>query len=229
MKYSLRLTVGLALILMIGMSRAAPAQVRGIPVYNSGVPRGLGIYGDVGFSNEAAGKGTALAVSGRAGFGPLGATAILSTFNPDGPGGSDLSVGATLNYKLFGGPLVPLSVTLQGGVGYSKPDESAFLPGGPVSGDLTELRFPVGLGFALTIPNPVLAIRPWIAPRLDIVRSSISGTSNTETHFGLGGGLELNLLNGFGLHAAYDRVFTDSGDPSVFGLGAHYALRIPGL
>jgi hypothetical protein len=230
MTHSLRRALGFAVIGILGTAPPAAAQVRGIPVYNSGVPRGLGIYGDVGFSNEAAGKGTAFGVSGRAGFGPLGATAILSTFNPDGPGGNDLSVGATLNYKLFGGPLVPLSVTLQGGVGYSKPDDSAFLEGGPpVSGDLTEIRFPVGLGFALTIPNPVLAIRPWIAPRVDIVRTSISGTSNTETRFGLGGGLELNLLNGFGVHAAYDRVFTDSDDPSVFGLGAHYALRIPGL
>jgi hypothetical protein len=115
-------------------------------------------------------------------------------------------------------------VTLQGGIGYSKPDVG-LLPGNEVN----EYRFPVGLGFALTIPNPALAIRPWIAPRLDIIHSSAGDTSDTETNFGLGGGLELNLLNGFGLHAAYDRVFMDGGDPSVFGLGAHYAFRIPGL
>jgi hypothetical protein len=214
--------MSLALCLVLG-TPAAEAQVRGIPVYNSGVSTGVAIYGDVGFPNDDAGKGTAFAVSGRAGFGPFGATAILSTFNPDGPAGSDLSVGATLNYKVFGGPLIPLSVTLQGGIGYSKPD-SGLLPG-----DETELRFPVGLGLALTIPNPALAVRPWIAPRLDIIRLSGGGLSNTETNFGLGGGLELNMLNGFGLHAAYDRVFTDGGDPSVFGLGAHYAFRIPGL
>jgi len=218
------MAVGAGLLVALVTGPSASAQVRGIPVYNNGVPRGIAVYGDVGFSNEAAGKGTALAVTGRAGFGPLGATAILSTFNPDGPPGSDVSVGATLNYKLFGGPLVPLSVTLQGGIGYAKPDKG-ILPGN----DVTELRFPVGVGFGLTIPNPALAIRPWIAPRLDIVRASASGTSNTETHFGLGGGLELNLLNGFGMHAAYDRVFTDLGDPGVFAVGAHYAFRVPGL
>jgi hypothetical protein len=212
------LGVGLALA-----GQPAAAQVRGIPVYNSGVSTGLAVYGDVGFSNEAAGQGTAFAVTGRAGFGPFGATAIFSSFNPDGPTGSDLSVGATLNYKVFGGPLIPLSVTLQGGIGYSKPDV------GLLPGEDTELRFPVGVGFTLTIPNPALAIKPWIAPRLDVVRRSGSGESNTETSFGIGGGLELNLLNGFGLHAAYDRVFTDGGDPGVFGLGAHYAFRIPGL
>jgi hypothetical protein len=131
------------------------AQVRGIPVYNSGIPTGIGVYGDVGLPNDDAGKGTALGVSGRGGFGPFGATATLSTFNPEGPGDSKLSVGATLNYKVFGGPLIPLSVTLQGGVGYSKP-EVGFLP----DEDVNEFRFPVGLGFALTIPNPALAIKP---------------------------------------------------------------------
>jgi hypothetical protein len=206
-----------------GVPRAA-AQVQGLPVYNSGVPRGIAIYGDVGFPDDNAGKGTAFGVSGRFGFGALGATAILSTFDPDGPGSSDVSVGATLNYKIFGGPLVPLSVTLQGGIGYAKP-ENGLLPGN----DATELHFPIGVGFALTIPNPALAIRPWIAPRVDITHASVSGTSDSQTNFGLGAGLELNLLNGFGLHAAYDRVFVDGGDPSVFGLGAHYAFRVPGL
>ncbi len=216
-------TAGLVLGLALGF-RSAEAQVRGIPVYNSGIATGIALYGDVGFPNTEAGKGTALALSGRAGFGPFGATAMLSTLNPDGPGDSELSVGATLNYKMFGGPLIPLSVTLQGGIGYSKPD-NGFLPGQEVN----ELRFPVGVGFALTIPNPALAIKPWIAPRIDIVRSSGGGQSDTESNFGLSGGLELNLLSGLGVHAAYDRVFIDGGDPSVFGLGAHYSFRIPGL
>lgn len=202
----------------------AVAQVRGIPVYNSGIPTGIAIYGDIGFLSPDPDKGRALALSGRAGFGPFGATAMLSTFDPEGPAGSKVSVGGTLNYRIFGGPLIPLSVTLQGGIGYSKPD-AGFLP----SGEVNEFRFPIGVGFTLTIPNPALAIKPWIAPRVDIVRRSGDGLSDTESNFGLGGGVELNLLSGFGLHAAYDRVFMDGGDPSVFGFGAHYAFRIPGL
>jgi len=215
------ISAGVALGALAG---TAQAQVRGIPVYNSGISTGIALYGDVGFSNENAGKGTAVAVTGRAGFGPFGATATLSTFNPDGPPGSELSVGGTLNYKIFGGPLIPLSVTLQGGIGYSKP-EAGLLPGDEVD----ELRFPVGVGFALTIPNPALAIKPWIAPRLDIVRVSSGGVSNTETDFGIGAGLELNLLSGLGVHAAYDLVFAEGGDPGVFGFGAHYSFRVPGL
>ena len=222
MRQSLR-----AILALLGVVIAAPsaaAQVRGIPVYNAGVPRGIGIYGDVGFPNDEAGGGTAYAVTGRAGFGLFGATAMLSTYNPDA-GDSDVSVGATLNYRVFGGPLVPLAVTLQGGVGYAKPEDGT-LP----DLDVTELRFPVGVGFALTIPNPILAIKPWLAPRLDIVRRSAEGLdAETDSEFGLSGGLELNTLSGFGLHATYDAIFADGGTPGVFGIGAHYTFRVPGL
>ena len=210
---------------LAGGAASVEAQVRGIPVYNVGVPRGIGVYGDVGFPNDEAGGGTAYAVTGRAGFGPFGATAMLSTYNPDGPVDSDVSVGATLNYRVFGGPLVPLAVTLQGGIGYAKPDVGA-LP----DDDVTQLRFPVGVGFALTSPNPVLAIKPWLAPRLDIVRTSGDGfDSQTDSEFGLSGGIELNTLGGFGLHATYDAIFAEGGTPGVFGVGAHYTFRVPGL
>ncbi|HEY7481546.1 MAG TPA: hypothetical protein VH680_13615 [Gemmatimonadales bacterium] len=206
-------------------SPSAVAQVPGIPVYNAGVPRGIGIYGDVGFPNDEAGGGTAYAVTGRAGFGPLGATAILSSYNPDGPGDADLSVGATLNYRVFGGPLVPLAVTLQGGIGYAKP-EIGTLP----NENVTQLRFPVGVGFTLTIPNPALALKPWLAPRIDIVRVSGDGfDAQTDTEFALSGGIELNTLGGFGVHASYDALFAEGGTPGVFGVGAHYTFRVPGL
>jgi hypothetical protein len=224
MKHAVLGTIVVAAALA-GGAASVEAQVRGIPVYNVGVPRGIGVYGDVGFSNDEAGGGTAYAVTGRAGFGPFGATAILSTYNPDGPADSDLSVGATLNYRVFGGPLVPLAVTLQGGIGYAKPEIGA-LP----DEDVTELRFPVGVGFALTIPNPALAIKPWLAPRLDIVRRSAEGfDAETDSEFGLSGGLELNTLSGFGVHATYDAIFAEGGTPGIFGVGAHYTFRVPGL
>ncbi|HEX3236498.1 MAG TPA: hypothetical protein VHR41_20065 [Gemmatimonadales bacterium] len=216
----------LTLVISVGTTvDASPAwaQVLGIPVYNSGIARGIGLYGDVGFPNADAGKGTALALTGRAGFGLLGVTAIVSTFNPDGPAGSVTSVGATGNFRVFGGPLVPLSVTLQGGVGYAKPD--GLLP----SDEVSVLHFPVGVGFALTIPNPVLAIKPWLAPRVDVTRTKLNGASDTETKFALSGGLEFNLLSGLGLQAAYDYRTGGSSHPGVFGLGAHYTFRVPGL
>jgi hypothetical protein len=212
------------LLLMLGTVPLA-AQNPGLPVYNFGVPRGIGVYGDLGFPNQAAGKGTAYGATVRAGFGDIGATATLSALNPDGPAGSDVSVGGTLNYRLLGGPLVPLSVTLQAGVSYAKPGD-AILPGDEV----TAYHFPIGLGIALVIPNPVLAIRPWLAPRLDVSTTKVGGASSTDTNFGLSGGLEFNLLNGFGIQAAYDRIFAkNAADPGTFGVGAHYPFRIPGL
>ncbi len=225
----MRLSVRAFGVMIIALLGAVPsaAQVAGIPVSNQGVPRGIGLYGDVAFPNDNAGGGTAYAVTGRAGFGFAGVTAVLSSYKPDG-GDSKVSVGATGNLRLLGGPLVPLSVTLQGGVGYYKPGGSV-LPGNP---DIKQWRFPVGLGFGLTIPNPVVAVKPWLAPRLDIVHvsgGSVAASGDTQTNFGMSGGIELNFLNGFGLHAAYDRVFGDGADPSTFGLGAHYNFRVPGL
>jgi hypothetical protein len=212
---------GVVMAAMFGALPAA-AQVPGLPVYNQGVPRGIGLYGDIGFPGNDAGGGTAYGVTGRAGFGLLGVTAILSTYNPDGPGDGKVSVGATGNLRLFGGPLVPLSVTLQGGAGYQTID------GGALGGSDAKLwHVPVGLGFALTIPNPALAIKPWLAPRVDIMASSNS--FQRDTRFALSGGIELNFLNGFGLHAAYDRVFVDGAHPSVFAVGAHYVFSVPGL
>jgi hypothetical protein len=210
---------------------SAAAQVRGIPVYNAGIPRGIGIYGDAGFPNNEAGGGNAYGVTGRLGMGAFGATAMLSSYDPDGSNGSDVSVGATLNYRVFGGPLVPLAVTLQAGIGYAQPDQ--LLPNDEIAEE-SELRFPVGVGFALTIPNPALAIKPWLAPRLDIVKRSDDSidpdfTDDTETEFGLSGGLEFNLLNGLGLHASYDAIFVDGENPGVFGVGAHYTFSVPGL
>lgn len=202
---------------VLGLAPALAAQVIGLPVYNPGIPTGLGLYADIGFPNDAAGGGTAFAAMGRLGVGPLGVTASVARTNPEGPVEGLTSVGGTLNYKVFGGPLVPLTVTLQGGVGYA------------TQNDVDVYRFPVGLGFGLTIPNPALAIKPWLAPRLDVSHESSPLGSDTNTDFGISGGVELNLLSGLGLHASYDRIFADVEDRSVFAAGLHYTFRVPGL
>ncbi len=213
--------LGLALALGASMLGAAPvaAQVRGLPVYNSGIPTGFGLFGDAGFSNAAAGKGTAFGGTARLGAGPFGVTGTIAYFDGKDPLPNVTSVGGTLNYKFFGGPLVPLTATLQGGIGYAK------------TGAVKNYHFPIGVGIALTIPNPVLAIKPWIAPRVDVAHTSVPGSvgSVTDTHFGISGGVEFNLLSGVGVHATYDRVFATGGDPGIFAAGLHYQVRIPGL
>ncbi len=206
-----------ALLGLVSVSRLA-AQVTGLAVHQGGVAGGLTIGGEVGFPDQDYGEGTAYGGRASLGIGPLGISAVVSRWDPDQPGaGAETGLGGYLGLKVFGGPLIPLSASLQGGVEY-------------VDRAGTILHFPVGLGLALKIPNPALAIKPWVAPRLDVVRVEAGGTTDTETHFGLSGGVDLSLLGGFGFGASYDRVFAGDGDhPSVLSVGAHYTIKIPGL
>jgi len=219
-------TAGVALVVSLAAAPAAAAQVVGLPVINAGVTRGLGLSFDYGKPNDVAGGGFALGATAGLGFGPLGVTARLSRLDTDL---EELwSPGATVNYKVVGGPLIPLAVTLQAGAGYASPDFACATPG---ACDISEWRFPIGLGVSFTIPNPALAIKPWIAPRIDVTRRSAYGTFDAETdsEFAVSGGVELNMLTGLGLHAAYDWTKRDGGNPGIFSAGLHYNFRIPGL
>ncbi|MGE5926940.1 MAG: hypothetical protein ACM357_06280 [Gemmatimonadota bacterium] len=218
-------TAALVLALTATATAPASAQVLGLPVENAGVVSGLGVSIDGGLPSDEAGGGHAFGATAALGFGPLGVTARVSRYSPD-VADPLWSAGATLNYKVFGGPLVPIAATLQAGAGYASPDVACVPPG---ACDVNEWRFPVGLGISLTIPNPALAIKPWIAPRVDIVRTSLDGESSTETDFGISGGVQLNLLTGLGLHATYDLMMVDPENRGIFGAGLHYNFRIPGL
>ncbi len=221
------LGVVVALGLIAAVATTGAAQVLGLPVYNSGIPTGIGLYGNVGFANTDAGVSTVFGAMGRLGLGPLGVTATIARINVRNSDENPIGVGATINYKILGGPLIPLSATLQAGVGTEK------------FAGIRRTSFPIGLGLALTIPNPVLAIKPWLAPRIDIQHTSVPsvttpagffpGASNTDTHFGISGGVEFNLLSGLGFDADYDWVKAGALRPSTFGLGLHYSFRIPGL
>jgi len=209
----------LAPLLVAGLARESHAQVTGLPVRNGGITGGLTIAGEVGFPDADYGKGTAYGARAMLGAGPFGLSAVASRWNPRGPGDAHTGVGGYLNLKIFGGPLIPLSVTLQGGAEYAK------------IGSVKLVHAPIGLGIALKIPNPALAIKPWIAPRLDLARVSGTGiASDTESNFGISGGVDFSLLGGFGFGVAYDRTWVASGvQPSVFSAGASYSLKIPGL
>ena len=208
-------------------AQALSAQVAGIPVYNSGVAGGLTLAGEFGKPNDAAGGGIAYGGSARLGLGIVGVTAMVVRSDPPGEGGNSVGVGATANMKVIGGPLIPLSVTLQGGAGYAR-NHVVALPGGSTD-PITQWRFPIGLGIAMSLPNPVLAIKPWRAPRVDIVRVGQSGATATTTSFAISGGIEFNLLSGLGIHTGYDWSRRDGVTYGIFGAGLHYALRLPGL
>lgn len=233
-----RTSLGLIALLTLGGAGMVQAQNPGLPVINSGVNTGITLRGEVGFPNADAGKGTAFGGTGKLGFGPFGVSATVSSYKPSG-GTSQTSVGGTANLKVFGGPLIPFALWLQGGAAYTK------------SGTVKDYHFPIGLALAVNIPSTVVAIKPWIAPRVDVEHISIgplpvptigsrslgpllvpAGTtpvSGTETHFGISGGVEFSLLNGLGFYAAYDWVSWKGAKPSTLGIGAQYGFSIPGL
>lgn len=196
------------------------AQVLGLPVFNSGVTSGLGIMGDVGFPNDDAGLETTYGATATLGVGLVALSATVARTGIESTGEDFTTLGAAATLKVFGGPLIPLAVTLQGGVGYAE-----------VAEGVNTLHVPIGIGVALTIPSVAVAIKPWIAPRLDISRVSGDSvaTAETESMFGISAGIDFNLINGLGFRAAYDLVDTEGGSPAVFSIGAGYHFRLPGL
>jgi hypothetical protein len=225
MKHALRRTAVPLMLLLITAGEAS-AQAAGLPVVNSGIVNGIGLALDVGIPNNVAGSGWATGATVKAGFGVLGVTGTVSRLDPSA-GDAVWSGGATANMKVFGGPLVPIAVTLQGGAGYVAPEFRCLTPG---ACDINEWHFPAGLGISFTVPNPALAIKPWIAPRVDIVRTSQAGQDATsDVGPGISGGIELNLLNGMGFHVAYDWAKHDAAKSGIFAAGFHYTFRVPGL
>ena len=230
------MTSGLRLLALVALGSAGvtggpggpaglAAQVAGLPVRNAGVGTGIGISLDAGFPSASAGKGFAVGATGAAGLGPLGVTASLSRYDPK-DADALWSVGGTANLKVFGGPLIPLSVTFQAGAARSSQDAST-TPSAPLT--IRTWHVPVGVGVALTIPNPVFAIKPWLAPRLDVVRTTIESDTPPETHtdtnFGISGGVDLGFLSGLSVRVMYDRVMVGNGvHPSVLSIGVGFRV-----
>jgi len=213
----MRSIAGLTAVMLLASAGTAAAQNPGLPVVNSGVSTGLTLAADVGFPSDDAGGGTAFGGTGKIGLGPLGITATVSSWKPDGSDERYTSLGGTGNLKIFGGPLIPFAVTFQAGAGYTK------------DGSTTLWHFPVGVGLSIKIPTTVIGLKPWVAPRLDISRVSTPAGSDTENHFAFSAGIELNLLSGLGFQAAYDRVSIKGQSPTIYSVGIHYGLSVPGL
>lgn len=200
----------------------AGAQDAGVPVRNAGVAQGITFGVDAGFgrlkrsgSND---RSRAIAGSGSAGFGPLGITIGVSRVTIDPATGANQTssvLTAAAQFTVFGGPLVPLKVTWQAGADRA-------LSGGSGS----PWRGWGGIGAALTIPAAIVSIRPWIAPRVDYIGSRPVTGSRVKT--ALSAGIDLGLLNGWGVRVGYDsRLGWSGGGTSASGvsIGASYHLR----
>lgn len=212
------------MVLLAGAGVApALAQTPGVPVMNGALVRGLSLAGMAGFGVGDS-EGTGIGVAGTIGMRRIAISGMVSRVS--GSGDEYYGAGGALTIKLAGGPLVPLSLNLQAGAAYSE-------PGGSAAG-FEVLHVPVGLGISWIIPQPVVALKPWLAPRVDLNRVSGPGPlpvpggprlSETSTNFGLSGGLTLGFLNGMAIDLAFDRVFADGVSPTTLGVGLSWNFR----
>jgi hypothetical protein len=218
-------------LLSVAMAGRAAAQVAGIPYYvNPRGGTGLMAAANLGgtSSDNAAVEGKAWALTGGLGAGPLFLTATVGTFNPDPTGAENVTTfGGTVGMKLFGGPLVPLTIGVQAGAGY-------YATGSGTS-ETKLVSIPVAVGVGLNIP--LFPLKPWIAPRVQFDRSTTPGASGATTtnltRLGISAGADFNLLLGLGFHAAVDYLpektsgSTTYAASTTIGIGAHFHFRVP--
>jgi hypothetical protein len=212
------LLLGFMTVAALGNPGRAFAQLVGMPVWNS--PKGgtgLTLAGDFGAPDSVGGKGSIYAGRVVLGLSALTLSATVGVRNPEGAGANVTEYGGTAALRLIGGSLIPVSVNLQGG-------GARFRQSG-----INTTRGTVALGFAIDLPTPGFSIEPWVAPGLRVIHSGASAsgliTSQTNTQFGVAGGLTLGF-GMLGLHAALDyENVAGGGHTTTLGIGAHLAFR----
>ena len=209
------LVLGVVVVAAAALPTRAVGQLAGMPVWNS--PRGgtgVLIAGDVGLPDSAGGNGSTVAGRVAVGLRALSLSATAGTRNPKGVGSNVTEYGGTVAGRLIGGSLIPIAVNLQGGF-------ASF------SDSVTNTRLTAALGFAIDVPVPGVNLEPWVAPGLRMTHrgSTGPGSSQTNTQFGIAGGITLGL-GLFGLHAAVDyEKRPNGGHTTTIGLGAHLDIR----
>lgn len=209
----------IAILILLAGALSAPVglhgQAPGIPLRNAGVSRGLALAADAGFPGEASGLGTSFGASAAVGLGLVGLGATVTRLDVTGQD-AVIAAGATANLRLIGGPLVPFSATLQGGVG-----RWTLQAGGQ---DLTTTSLTAGLGLAWTIASPVVSFKPWLAPRMHWNRAGDPAVTSSDP--AVSGGIDLGFINGLSIRGMYDRILSDGPDAGVWSIGLGYALRV---
>jgi hypothetical protein len=224
-----RITVAAA-IPLAALATAAQAQLAGIPVYFSpGSGTGVGIAANIGFPNTEAGGGTAYGVSGSLGTGPVTLTAMVGAWKASGGNygwaSAQTSYGGAIAYRLIGGGMLPVAVSVQAGYGMIKAPAVSLVP----SYSITSI--PVGVGISLD--PPLFPFKPWIAPRIQFTNfgSGAPSTLSNTSNFAVSGGVNFNLLLGLGVHAAVDwqqqKIAGVTKTPLIWSVGAHFNFHVP--
>jgi hypothetical protein len=194
---------------------AAPlaAQAPGLPVHGGGFRRGVEAVATIGWAGASSftGDGTAYAGTLAYGWSRLGLGATVGGF--DGDALSTATVGLQAFIRLLGdGVETPFEVGAFGGVG------ALWGVGCPLEGESSgpcetgdETRVPLGGSVAVVITTPYVSIRPWLAPRAEILGSG--------TRFAGSTGVDLRFAGGFGARVMWDQV---DGYDQTLGVGLSY-------
>lgn len=199
-----------ALLAALALAAPVAAQTPGLAIHAAGLPVGPHVAGTLGFSSETFTIGAGAGYSGSR----LGITGAVARVDFDTIDETAFALGLRGVIRLLGGTLdLPLQVDAFGGYGRLDLDV------GGLGGGNGNWRVPAGLAFTFDISTPVGSLRPWLAPRLDIFRQTTGDVTTVDGHLAASAGVDLRLLGGFGLTAAWDKV---EGLERTIGVGLTY-------
>lgn len=207
----MRRKLALAAALAALTTGSLAAQAPGVPQHPGSHRPGAELGVLIGFNDdtEAALRGTSYAASLGLGAGRFGLTATAG-FVALEEDRRRSTLGALGTFHLYGdGVQTPLTLGLFGGFGWM-----------PASEGLEDAlrHVPLGLSAALTLATPLVSLRPWVAPRLDVAWVDTAASERAEK-LGFSGGIDLRFPGGLSLRALGD--YVDGGSPYV-GVGAAY-------
>src|SRR5258708_21864137 len=130
------------------------AQQLGMPNWSS--PKGgtgITISGDLAMPNSDLGKGTAFGARGSVGLANITLTAGIASWKPKGAPDSFTSVGGQAAFRVIGGSLIPLSISLQVGAAHA----------GAANGDSGQTRLGLRGAVSVSGPTPGMALEPYLA------------------------------------------------------------------
>lgn len=216
-----RVVGALGVVTLLGWMapRPAPGQVPGVPVWRPVAPPGAVVEGGVAWPSDASGGGHVWSAAVGYGEGNVALRGTLARVTPDA-GSTETGWAALGRVGLVASPAAPWRLGAFAGVGGVTVRSGALAA--------TSYRVPVGADVGIVIPTPVGILDGWVAPRLDLATADPFGSRQLTARAAFATGLDVVLLNGLGVRAAYDHVFLDDPDQSTFGVGVLFRFK-PGF
>ncbi|MCH7876413.1 MAG: hypothetical protein IH965_14115 [Gemmatimonadetes bacterium] len=210
--------------LTLGMFAApASAQVFGMPVDFRPVGTGVTIHGGIGRGvNDSSGKITSAGGGVTIGLPSFQIGAAVSRWGLKTGEPKEISFGGHAAFKLPLPPATPVSLSIGAGVGVVSTDITT-------TESVTSIFVPVGLTLAINVPSPTLDVTPWISPQFRYSRTGAIGTDPSESNsdFGVSGGLSITLPMGFGFQGLFD--YDNGSEAFTVGGGVHFTIAVPSL